>query len=58
MARVVVNTEVLLGADGSLRYLFGIRGPALIEKAIGPGSRVITASAIESYIEQLLNQLQ
>ena len=46
--------------DGLLfiRYLFGIRGPALIDKAIGPGSRVIPASAIESYIEQLLNQLQ
>ena len=52
------NGQVDALTDGLLliRYLFGLRGPALIPMAIGSGATRATAPDIEAYIESLLLQ--
>ena len=37
-----------------IRYLFGLRGPALIANAIGAGAARTTAAAIEAYIQTIM----
>jgi hypothetical protein len=39
-----------------LRYLFGLRGAALIDGAIGPGASRTTAADIESVLGTLFMQ--
>ena len=43
-------------SDGLMivRYLFGLRGQALVQNAIGPGARRATAAAIEEYLGFLM----
>ena len=37
-----------------LRYLFGLRGPALVNGAVGPSAGRGTAATIEPYIQSLM----
>lgn len=51
--------EVKALTDGlmTIRYLFGFRGEALIDSAIGDNATRVTAPAIESYLSEHINDL-
>lgn len=48
------NVDALTDGVMMIRYLFGSRGPALIQGAIGPGATRSTAAQIETYIHSLV----
>ncbi len=50
------NGQVDAFTDGVLllRYLFGLRGPALIAGTSAPGATRISPMAIESYIQSIM----
>jgi hypothetical protein len=49
-----LQTQALSDGLLVLRYLFGLRGPALVSGAVGPACQRCTAAEIEEYLQSIL----